>query len=284
MGGGATGPCEAEYIRKLTGRLLAALKGVPATAFVHAGRCAPEGLKSILDLWLDAGVELGNHTWSHPDLYRTPAADYEADILKNDAALRPIVAARGKTPRYFRHPMLRVGGDLPTRRRVESFLASHGYKVAPVTLDNSEWMFARAYGRGGEAARRARREYVSYMESIFAFFEDRTLEVVGRPIPHVLLVHANELNADLLPELLAMIRARGYQFVSLEEALADPAYALPDNYAGPGGFSWIHHWSITKGMRNKGEPSEPEWLREATARATPAPASGSTPASRTVRK
>ena len=61
-------------------------------------------------------------------------------------------------------------------------------------------------------------------------------------------------------ELLAMIRARGYTFVTLEQALKDPAYALPDDYAGPGGFSWIHRWSLTKGMPAKGEPSEPAWL------------------------
>jgi hypothetical protein len=36
---------------------------------------------------------------------------------------------------------------------------------------------------------------------------------------------------------------------------------LPENYVGPGGFSWIHRWSMTKGMQSKGEPDEPEWVR-----------------------
>src|ERR1022692_4846029 len=39
----------------------------------------------------------------------------------------------------------------------------------------------------------------------------------------------------------------------------------------PGGFSWIHRWSRTKGMPNKGEPDEPEWVRKAfTERVAPA--------------
>jgi len=67
-------------------------------------------------------------------------------------------------------------------------------------------------------------------------------------------------------EVLAMLKARGYKFVSLEEAMRDPAYSLPDGYAGPGGFSWIHRWSKAKGMPDKGEPDEPGWLREAYAR------------------
>lgn len=78
----------------------------------------------------------------------------------------------------------------------------------------------------------------------------------------VLLLHANQLNADSMPELLAMMRRRGYQFVTLETALQDPAYRLPDEYVGTGGFSWIHRWSKTKGMPGNGEPSEPRWIED----------------------
>jgi hypothetical protein len=137
--------------------------------------------------------------------------------------------------------------------------------VAPVTLDNSDWMFAYLYARArrsGEAAleRRVREAYVPYMESIFAFFEQRSVEVVGREIPQVLLLHSSELNADRMPALLGMMRGRGYRFVTLDQALADAAYQLPERYAGPGGFSWIHRWSMTKGMQPKGEPNEPEFI------------------------
>ena len=59
-------------------------------------------------------------------------------------------------------------------------------------------------------------EYVAYMESVVAFFEQRAVEVAGREFPQVLLLHANQLNADLMPDLLAMFRRRGYGFVSLE--------------------------------------------------------------------
>jgi hypothetical protein len=86
------------------------------------------------------------------------------------------------------------------------------------------------------------------------------VEVVGREIPQVLLIHASQMNADLMPDLLAMFRRRGYRFVSLDEALADPAYRLPDRYVGKGGFSWIHRWASTQGMPMKGEPDPPKWV------------------------
>ncbi len=65
-----------------------------------------------------------------------------------------------------------------------------------------------------------------------------------------------------MPDLLAMFRRRGYRFVSLSEALADPAYRQREEYVGRGGFSWIHRWSKSKGMAPKGEPDPPQWVEE----------------------
>lgn len=110
---------------------------------------------------------------------------------------------------------------------------------------------------------RVKREYMRYVESVVSFFERRSVEVVGREVPQILLIHASQLNADLMPELLAMFRRRGYTFVSLDKALKDEAYRLPEEYAGRGGFSWIHRWSKTKGMAPKGEPEPAAWVEEA---------------------
>lgn len=266
---GGARDCDLASVKRLTSRLLEPLRAgkVPVTGFVIGSKCGDglgrEGLTQVLNLWLDAGADLANHTWSHPDLNRTPLADYEADILRNENVLRQ--ALGGRKLRYFRHPMLHAGRELETKLALEEFLARHGYRVAPVTLDNSDWMFAYAYAAAkarGDAAtmRRVADAYVPYLESIFAFFEQQSVEVVGREIPQVLLLHASEFNAEMMPALLRMMRGRGYRFITLDRALADPAYRLPDRYAGPGGFSWIHRWSMTKGMKPKGEPNEPEFV------------------------
>ncbi len=256
-------------IRGMTERLLAPLRQqqIPVTGFVHPGRtelAAPD-LRRILDLWLDAGADLGNHTWSHADLNRTTVADYEQEILKAETVLLPVVKARGKQLEFFRYPMLHTGPVAETKRAIAEFLAAHGYRNAPVTFDNSDYMFAAAYTRP-ELRARAAQEYLPYLESVVAFFERRSVEVVGREFPQIMLMHASELNSRMMPDLLAMFRRRGYRFVALGEALQDAAYRLPENYVGPGGFSWIHRWSMTKGMPNKGEPDEPEWVRTAAAK------------------
>ncbi|MGA2739232.1 MAG: polysaccharide deacetylase family protein [Bryobacteraceae bacterium] len=268
--GGDGGDRSFAGVRSMTERLLAALheQNIPVSGFVHPGRTelsAPDVLR-ILNLWLDAGADLGNHTWSHADLNRTAVADYEQDILKAEAALLPLVQARGKKLKFFRYPMLHAGPTAQTKRIIAEFLAAHGYRNAPVTFDNSDYMFAAAYNRP-ELRGRAIREYVPYLESVVAFFEGRSVEVAGREFPQIMLLHANELNSRTLPDILDMFRRRGYRFVALGEALRDPAYRLPESYVGPGGFSWIHRWSMTKGMPNKGEPDEPEWVRQAFAQA-----------------
>jgi peptidoglycan-N-acetylglucosamine deacetylase len=255
-------------IHRMTADLLAPLRGVPVIGFVNAGRAqqlGDAGLQSILRMWLDQGATLGNHTWSHPDLNDTPLERYTADLLQGEPA---IVKATGRQPVYFRHPYLHAGKDAATKKGLADFLIAHGYTVAPVTLDNSDWMFAAVYGdalhRGDAAlAARVKQAYVPYMESIFAFFEGRSREVAGHEFPQILLIHASRLNADSMPDLLAMMRGRGYSFITLDEALKDEVYRLPEDYVGRGGFSWIHRWSRTKGMPPKGEPDEPGWIAEA---------------------
>ena len=239
----------------------------PITAFVVAGNCpdlADVDRRTVLKLWQDAGAELGSQTYSHLDLSVVDAADYEADIMKADTALRPMLG--GQALRYFRYPMLHTGPTPLIKTRVAKFLAEHGYTNAPVTFDNVDWMFSTVYSNAlakgeMEVVLHVKDEYVHYMESVVDFFEQRTVEVVGHDIPQILLMHANRLNADLSGDLLNMLKRRGYKFISLTQALKDPAYQLPDTYAGAKGLSWIHRWSTTKGMPDKSEPQEPKWLQ-----------------------
>ena len=236
---------------------------IPLTGFVNAGRTGltPPQLDQLLRLWLHAGAELGNHTHTHPDLNNTPLETYVANIVECHLSL-----SRVTKPRYFRHPFLHAGPDEAKRQGLERFLAGQGYRVAPVTLDNSDYMFAALYGHAvakhdQAAASQIRAAYLPYLDSIFAFFEQRSVEVFGREIPQVLLLHVSLLNAHAMPDILAMIARRGYRIDPLEAVLSDPAFQSRDAYYGRGGFSWIHRWSRTMGLPNRGEPDEPAFIR-----------------------
>jgi hypothetical protein len=180
--------------------------------------------------------------------------------------LRAALTARGRSLAFYRHPYLHTGSTAENKKGLQDFLDSHGYRVAPVTLDNSDYMYATAYQKA-QFRERVRNEYLPYMESVVDFFERRSVEVAGREFPQILLIHASQMNADLMPQLLEMFRRRGYSFVTLAKALEDPVYQSAENYVGRGGFSWIHRWSQAKGMANKGEPDPPEWVQKAYAEA-----------------
>ncbi|MEK7726762.1 MAG: hypothetical protein AAB354_00045, partial [candidate division KSB1 bacterium] len=155
--------------------------------------------------------------------------------------------------------------------RSSAFLAEHGYAVAPVTIDNSEWIFAHAYVRASERGdaelqRRVGEAYVPYMERKFEFYEKQSRDLFGREIKQTLLVHANLLNADYFDALAAMLVNRGYAFITLEEALRDEAYHSQDTYVGPAGISWLQRWAMTLGKGKDffaGEPRAPEFVVKA---------------------
>jgi len=123
-------------------------------------------------------------------------------------------------------------------------------------------------------AARVGEDYLRYMDAVFAFVEDVSRRLLGREIRQVLLLHANTLNADLFGGLADSMKARGYTFVTLDEALKDEAYGLPDTYVGRWGISWLHHWELTAGKKRSPSPDPPEWVQrayEALARLTSRP-------------
>ncbi len=260
------GPRTPAAIESMTQRLLRPFREqqIPVIGFVNESRGADlgaDGLRRVLDLWLDAGADLGNHSYSHLDPNSVPLDEVTADIARGEPLLEAALAAHGRKLEYYRHPFLHTGPTPEVKAGLQAFLDAQGYRVAPVTFDTADYEFAALYTKSAYRDR-VRQAYLPYMEAVVAFFESRAIEVVGREFPQILLIHANELNADLMPDLLAMFRRRGYTFVTLEDALADEAYALPDGYVGRGGFSWIHRWSKTKGMPPKGEPDPPDWVQK----------------------
>jgi len=262
--------CNAKAFGEMNKKLLQSITThrIPALGLVvESNLCESQRdmLPALLSMWLDAGLELGNHSFSHFDLNNTPLTLYQADVIRGETITNKLLQQRGKRLKYFRHPFLHAGKDLETKRAFEKFLIGRGYRVAPVTIDNQEWVFAEVYARAKErrdkaTAERVANAYITYMEEIFDFFEKLSVEVVGYEIKQVLLLHANPLNADYFDELVRMVKRRGYAFISLDQALEDPAYRLPDAYAGPTGLSWLHRWALSKGMKMREEPREPEFI------------------------
>lgn len=265
--------CAPAAVREVNDKLLEALQraGASATGFVNASRtcglAADELRNPVLESWLDAGHVLGNHTWAHPDLEWTTLNDYLADARRGGDSLDSLLAPRGVSVQWFRHPLLHAGDTPEKKRGLTRFLEEQGWRVAPVTVDNQEWVYAYVYHvalRQGDTAlaERVGEAFMDHLDGAFTYFEVRSREVVGREIAQVLLLHANRLVADHIDEILELLRARGYTFVTLEQALGDRAYERGDPWLGRGGPSWIERWAVADGGQARQGPREDAWVTE----------------------
>ncbi len=234
-----------------TAELLSALARhvVPATAFVV---CDALDLHPAATLeWLAQGHEIGNHSQSHRDL-NNGLAPWLRDVVScadRLAQLAPI--------RYFRYPLLHRGASEERYRSASDLLDSLDYTAAPVTLDNSEWLLAQAYQQAADAGDPATMDliaatYLDHLRRVTRRSQRVTRERFGRDVPQVLLLHANQLNADHLDDLLTMLQQEfDAEFIALNRALEDPLYRLPDGYRGRAGLSWLY----------RAEPAQPDLAR-----------------------
>lgn len=260
-------------MRRNTPELLRTLKlhNAPAIGFVNESKLhAPGELDArtaVLKQWVNAGMILGNHTFSHSRLFTTPLAKYEQEVINGEVITRRLMSGHKPYQLYFRHPYTSTGPNKDVKEAFEKFLAERGYKVAPFTIENSDYIFNRLYvdarrDKDRELMERLRKAYLELNDAQFEFFERISNEMFGRQISQILLIHANDINADCLDQMLKRLESRGYHFVTLDQALEDKAYQTKDDYIGPNGPSWLHRWTVNMGMKMKlaEEPDPPKWV------------------------
>lgn len=258
--------------QRTTKQILAVLQQhrAPAIGFVNENKL--QGADSaariaLLQQWLEAGMTLGNHTYSHPDFNRQTVAQFQEEISKGEVITRRLMAAKKLELRYFRHPMTHTGDTQEKKEAIEKFLAARGYRVTPHTIENSDYIFTVLYSRAlysKDAAqiKRLRDAYLEYTISATEFAEKISPQIFGREVTQTLLLHANDINADCLDEMLQRLKARGYRFVTLDAAMADPAYQTKDTLVSQRGPTWLWRWmkSLGRDVSFKDDPEPPRWV------------------------
>lgn len=264
---------DVNHLVTVNNRILAALEAerAPAVGFVNEGKLGTDKGRdlriAILRRWVDAGFALGNHTASHLDFHATTLERFQQDVIDGDRVTPGLMHGAGMTARWFRHPFMHTGLNPEIRNALDRFLEAQGYRTAPFTIENADYVFSDVYRRAKlredfNRQRRVAQAYLAHIDLMLEFFETLSREAFEREVRQVLLIHVNDINADLLPGLLKRIRARGYRFITLERALEDPAYGTPDEYVGQAGPSWLHRWRVAKRMQSRlaDEPDPPDWL------------------------
>lgn len=243
-------PAEAQAVTRRLTRELRACR-IPATGFVIGDKLEdhPRVRARILREWRAAGFALGNHTYSHLSLNATDPDAYIADIARNDRLLSATDTLRRGETRWFRHPYLETGQTEAKRAAVEGWLSAHGYRIAPVTLENDDDIFAAPYEdavsrRDRRAAQDILNRYLALTEARVAWYRAAGQALFGRAPGLVFLMHASALNAAAMPRLCGRLRQLGLQPAPLAEVMADPAYQLPEGPVTDEGDDWLNRWAV----------------------------------------
>ncbi len=174
-----------------TDRLLEVLDdaGAKATFFLVGNKVSanPAGAKRISE----AGMEIGNHTWEHPNMTTIPAAEVPLQFSRANAA---IAAATGQTPTIWRPP----GGltdDAVNAVAARDGLAGILWDVIPFDWINDSDTAATRY----------------------------MLMTQIKPGSVVLLHDSYSSTVDLIFQFIPVLEANGYHLVTVSELLGERA-------------------------------------------------------------
>ncbi|MEW6731457.1 MAG: polysaccharide deacetylase family protein [Acidobacteriota bacterium] len=264
-----------EEIQRITQKLLSSLvtNHVPAIGFVNERKLYFKGeidaRINILRMWLDAGMSLGNHTFSHADLNKMSLPQYMDDVIHGEVVTRQLMQERGFNKLYFRYPYNHTGTTKETKEAFQAFLKSRDYEIAPFTIEHEDYVFADIYRKAKQKrdealAQRIRAAYLDHLDTKFDYYERRSEKLFGHEIKQIFLIHVNEINADSMDEMILRLKKRGYSFITLDQALQDKAYQIKDEYVGAAGISWLHRWVITLGkdLSYRDDPDPPKFIIE----------------------
>lgn len=243
---------------------------VPATIFVNERKINVKGeidqRKEILDMWLEAGFELGNHTYSHKNFFNTSLLEFKIELMKGEILSKLSAKEYNKKIEFFRHPYLNTGSSLEIKQDFENFLAENDYKIAPVTMESSDYIFNEIYVKAKREKdslkmKKVVEYYVTYSNQMIDYFDSLAIKKLNKSIKHIFLCHDNELNSDHFTKILKLMRDKGFEFISLKNALDDKIYQSEDNYISKMGISWIYRWLYAKEQSPEGKKAIMDLIR-----------------------
>ena len=200
--------------------------------------------EAVIGTWLDSGMEMGNGTFSAVPLSKAKSAKWFIDDIKyGERVLSRLAEDYDTTLRYFRYPDMDLSAPSEKIDSVNYFLNKQGYTPVTATIRFEDEFFNTPYinskiERDTMLVRYIGERYLEYVKATLDFYEQQAKENFTRQITHIISIRCSEINNDMLGYMMYIMWQRGYRFVSLDQALADPLYRkhLPDRYRG--GFFW----------------------------------------------
>jgi len=226
----------------------------PVYGFINAKKLegSADGAEA-LKLWA-AAEPFGNHTYSHMDLEQNSVEAYERDIAENEPVLELLKADGRDDWHWLRYPYLHEGDTVEKRRAIRAYLKAHGYRIAQVSLDWEDYLWNFAYARCAakndtKAIAWLRSSYLSAASQFLDLGRAQAKLVYGHEINYVLLMHLGAFSGTILPDALDLLKRKGFQLVTLQEAESDPAYNGDPDVALHDAGTFLDQWMQVKQIK-----------------------------------
>jgi peptidoglycan/xylan/chitin deacetylase (PgdA/CDA1 family) len=184
------------------------------------------GWLDVLDMWTEAGHHVAAHTHHHVSLNWASASAYVEDVTRNLEILSPWLD-RAPT-KYFRYAFDMWGDDPAKTAEVQLYLARKGLTSAPISTWFYDVQFLVAYIRTLVTGDLDGQSWIrtNFVDTAVTALQNQAAaarEVFGRDPVHIALIHGTPVAGDFYGDVLAAYKEHNVEFVTLEEAMADPA-------------------------------------------------------------
>jgi peptidoglycan-N-acetylglucosamine deacetylase len=175
-----------------------------------------------------AGHIIGNHSYSHPALSKTPIDAFLKDVDQASEWLE----GRSNTKPWFRFPFLdEEFSDLAKRDAVREALKDRGLMPKPITIDVWDWNLEDRCIEATQAGKA-----IDHQALITLFVrqhidgaqaaDEVAKSLFGRSVAQVFLLHEADVTLLGIKALMASLRDEGWTIVTPERAYEDPIYNI----------------------------------------------------------
>lgn len=217
-----------------------------ASLFVCGKRVdTPEG-KVLIESWNEQGHSISNHSYDHRNFGSSKMSfnDFKIDFEKN----LPLIEAQTNYHKRYRFPYLKEGDSKEKIDSCREFLKILDYTNGYVSIDASDWYIDKVLRDSLKANPETdldgfKEFYIFHILERSRYYDSLAVELTGRKIKHVLLLHFNLLNSLFLEDLIIALNENNYVLINTEDAYTDQIYlSQPDVI--PAGESIL--WSLAK--------------------------------------
>jgi len=140
------------------------------------------------------------------------------------------------------------------RRAVRAHLTAHGYRIAQVTLDWEDYLWNTAYARcvakgDAKSIEWLRSSYLSTASDFLDLGRAQAKLIYGHEINYVLLMHLGAFSSTILPDALDLLKKKGFQLVTLDEAESDSAYEGDPDVSLHDAGTFLDQWMQVKQIK-----------------------------------